>query len=147
MGAVLLALVRIVLGAVFLYAAATKVPNMAAFADDLANYRIMPASLVPWASAMVVGVEIVAAAVLIVGAFARAAACVISALLVGFIVGLSQALLRGIDLRCGCFGGAELATWGTVGRDVVMLASALAIAWKGPGKILGIRRPKVATGA
>jgi len=49
--------------------------------------------------------------------------------LAAFIAGLSQALLRGIDLRCGCFGGDELATWGTVARDFALLVPAVAVAW------------------
>ena len=53
-------------------------------------------------------------------------------MLVAFIVALSQALLRGIDLRCGCFGGSELASWWTVARDVVMLvAFGAGLTWGG----------------
>ena len=59
---------------------------------------------------------------------ARPAALVITALLVAFIAFLVQALLRGIDLRCGCFGGDEPASWWTVARDVLMLAAAIAVA-------------------
>ena len=44
-----------------------------------------------------------------------------------FVAGLSQALLRGIDLRCGCFGGDEAADWWTVLRDLVMLVPALVV--------------------
>jgi putative oxidoreductase len=124
---------RLVLGAIFLYAAATKVPDMAAFAKDVANYRLVPPALVPWAAAAVVGVEIVAGLALVLGVGARAAALVAGALLLVFVGGLSQALLRGIDLRCGCFGGEESATWGTVLRDLVMLVPAVAVVWLGPG--------------
>jgi hypothetical protein len=40
--------------------------------------------------------------------------------------------LRGIDLRCGCFGGSELATWSDVVRDGLLLAAAALVAWRGP---------------
>lgn len=133
---ILLALLRIVLGALFLWAAATKVPDMAAFAEDVANYRMLPAGLVSWVAPAVVGVEIVAGLALVAGVGSRAAAWTIGGLLGVFIVGLSQALLRGIDLRCGCFGGTEAATWGTVGRDGLMLAAAAVVIWRGPGKLL-----------
>jgi putative oxidoreductase len=124
---------RLALGAIFLYAAATKVPDMAEFAKDVANYRLLPAALVPWAASAVVGVEIVAGLALVLGVGARPAALVAAALLALFVGGLSQALLRGIDLRCGCFGGEESATWGTVARDLLMLAPALVVLWLGPG--------------
>ena len=37
--------VRIVLGALFIWAAVTKLPDMAGFAQDVANYRVVPAAL------------------------------------------------------------------------------------------------------
>ncbi|GEJ57956.1 MauE/DoxX family redox-associated membrane protein [Anaeromyxobacter diazotrophicus] len=115
---------RLALAAIFLYAAATKVPDLAAFATDVANYRLVPAALVPWAAAAVVGIEIVVGLALLTGFYARAAALVAAGMLVVFIAGLSQALLRGIDLRCGCFGGDEPADWWTVVRDLFMLVPA-----------------------
>jgi uncharacterized membrane protein YphA (DoxX/SURF4 family) len=136
-----LALCRIVTGALFLYAASTKLPDMATFAGEVANYRMLPAVTVPFVAAIVVGVEVVAGIALIVGVLARPAAIAISGLLVVFIAGLSQALVRGIDLRCGCFGGDEIATWWTVARDIAMLLPALAVAVWGPGRLLPQREP------
>jgi uncharacterized membrane protein YphA (DoxX/SURF4 family) len=118
---------RLALGFIFLYAAVTKVPDMATFAQDLANYRMMPAALVPWTAAAVVGIEIVVGLALVSGLFLRPAALVASGMLVVFIAGLSQALLRGIDLKCGCFGGEDAATWWTVVRDVGMLLPAVGL--------------------
>jgi putative oxidoreductase len=121
---------RVVLGALFLWAAATKLPDLSAFAQDLANYRLLPGVLVPWAATAVVGIEIVAGLALVTGFAARPAAVIAAGLLGAFIVFLAQALLRGIDLRCGCFGGDEPASWWTVARDGAMLAAALLLAWK-----------------
>jgi uncharacterized membrane protein YphA (DoxX/SURF4 family) len=119
---------RVALGGLFLWAAATKLPDMSAFAQDVANYRLVPGVLVPFVAASVVGVEIVAGLALVTGIAARAAAVVVSALLIAFTAFLAQALLRGIDLRCGCFGGDEVASWWTVARDLVMLAASLLVA-------------------
>src|SRR5437763_10478031 len=122
---------RVVLGALFVWAAVTKLPDMAAFAQDVANYRVFPAAFVPAVASDVVGIELVAGLALIVGVMERSAAALIAALLVAFTVFLSQALLRGIDLRCGCFGGDEPASWWTVVRDLLMLAAAVVVA-RGP---------------
>jgi putative oxidoreductase len=135
----LLALLRVALGATFLYAAATKLPDMAAFAEDLANYRLVPPSLVPGAAATVIGIELALGLLLVSGRLPRGAALVATGLLAVFTLGLSQALLRGIDLRCGCFGGTERATWLTVLRDAGMLAVALALLLRGPGRLLRAR--------
>jgi len=123
--------VRIVLGALFIWAAITKLPDMAGFAQDVANYRIVPAALVPFVASAVVGIELLGGIALVAGVMERAAAAVIACLLVAFIAFLSQALLRGIDLRCGCFGGDEPASWWTVARDLLMLAAAVVVA-RGP---------------
>jgi putative oxidoreductase len=130
MGRTLIA-VRIALGALFIWAALTKLPDMAGFAQDVANYRVVPAALVAFVASAVVGIELLAGIALVAGVMERAAAAVIAALLIAFTVFLSQALLRGIDLRCGCFGGDEPASWWTVARDLVMLAAAILVA-RGP---------------
>ncbi len=133
---VALAVVRVALGATFAYAAATKLPDMQQFAEETANYRVVPAQLVPLFSSVVVGIEILAGALLVLGVMVRAAAGVTGGLLVVFIAALTQALSRGIDLRCGCFGGAEMASWGTVGRDAVMLVAAILVFRFGGGRVL-----------
>ncbi len=137
---------RLALGAVFLYAAATKVPDMATFAQDLANFRLLPPALVPYAASIVVGIEVVAGLALVMGFGARAAALVAAGMLVIFIGALSQALLRGIDLRCGCFSGQENATWGTVLRDLAMLVPALAVVSSARDSSGG-KHPRIATEA
>jgi len=119
---------RLFVGALLLYAASAKVPDMAAFARDVANYRLVPAGAVPFAAAAVVGIELVVGAALVLGLWVRPAATVAAALLALFAAGLTQALLRGIDLNCGCFGTAERATWLAVARDVAFLLPAAAVA-------------------
>ena len=133
-------LLRLGLGALFIYAAFTKVGDLRKFAEEIANYRVLPAALVPASAAMMPGVELVAGALLCLNWLVRPAAALLSALLAVFIVALSQALLRGINLECGCFGGPELATWGTVARDAVLLIAALAVAWVGPTRGLAARQ-------
>jgi len=123
-----LAVCRVALGALFIWAAVSKLPDMAAFAQDVANYRVIPAALVPLLAAAVVGIELLAGIALVTGVMERSAAAVLAVLLGAFTVLLTQALLRGIDLRCGCFGGDERASWWTVVRDLVMLATAIAVA-------------------
>ena len=125
------AVCRVVLGALFIWAAVTKLPDIAAFAQDVENYRVIPAALVPIVAAAVVGIELLAGIALVIGVMDRPAAAVLAVLLAAFTALLAQALLRGIDLRCGCFGGDERASWWTVVRDLVMLAAAVAVA-RGP---------------
>jgi putative oxidoreductase len=124
----LLAATRIALGVLFLWAAMAKLPDMSGFAQDIANYRIVPPIFVPYVAAAVVGVECLVGIALVTGVMARPAALVAAGLLMAFIAFLAQALLRGIDLRCGCFGDDERASWWMVARDAVMFAAAVAVA-------------------
>lgn len=130
-----LTLCRLVTGGLFLWAALTKVGDLHAFAEEVANYQLLPATLVPLVAATLPGIEIVASVALLTGFQARAGATIVTGMLLVFIVGLSQALIRGIDLTCGCFGGADEATWGTVWRDVLMLLPAVPIIFLGSGRL------------
>jgi putative oxidoreductase len=123
---------RVLLGALFLWASASKVPDMAGFAESVANYRIVPPALVPFTASALVGLEMAAGVALMVNVWARAAALLLGALLAAFTVGLASALARGIDLACGCFGGTDAATWWTVLRDLVLLGWALGVAASSP---------------
>jgi uncharacterized membrane protein YphA (DoxX/SURF4 family) len=130
----LLALARVLIGAVFLWSAISKGADLRTFAEDTANYQMLSPRFSPlWAVALP-GIELLAGGLLLLGIWAEACAALVAALLGAFIVALSQALLRGIDLRCGCFGGADLATWGTVTRDVILLLPAFAVLRWGPGR-------------
>lgn len=130
-----LALLRISVGMVFIVATVLKLGDVAAFAEDVANYRVVPAAFVPYFVCALLGTELVAGLALVTGAKSRAAALLISVLLVGFIVAIAQALMRGIDTRCGCFGGVEMAGWEAIARDVVLLMMASVVLTAGPGRL------------
>ena len=129
-GRLLTMAVRLGLGCVFIYAALSKVPAFDTFAEEIANYRLLPALLVAPMAVAMPGIELAAGVLLVLGLWVRPAALLLGLLLAVFIVALSQALLRGINLSCGCFGGSEVATWGTVARDVLFLAGAAFVAFR-----------------
>lgn len=133
------ALLRIGLGALFLYAGALKALAPHTLADDIANYHLLPGALVPLAAATMPWIELMAGLALVLGIFGRGAALLVAGLMAVFTVALSQALLRGIDLACGCFGGTAPADGWTVARDVVLLATALHVVAFDTGR-LGLER-------
>jgi uncharacterized membrane protein YphA (DoxX/SURF4 family) len=96
--------VAFVIGAVFVYAGATKIVNPLAFANDIAHYRILSwplgirlAFYLPW-------LEIFCGLALIVGRLRTGGTAILLALTVVFIGASIAARARGIDLNCGCFG-------------------------------------------
>ena len=119
----------ILLGAVFIYAGATKVGSPLAFASDILHYRILPypigirlAFYLPW-------LEILCGLALILGRLRSGALAILVGLTAIFIVASIAARLRGIDLTCGCFGSAGKGlsfTWHLV-IDFAILAGLLAL--------------------
>jgi putative oxidoreductase len=112
---------RLVLGAVFVWAALAKMLDVHGFADEITRYQLLPVAMAPAFAVLLIGTELAAGVSLLTGLATRLGAAVVAILLIGFIIALSQALLRHLDLSCGCFGGAEPASISTVARDAVLL--------------------------
>lgn len=117
------------LGALLLYAGAAKLFAMQAFAQEIANYRFLP-GLAPYLAATLPGIELVIGAALILGTtpWRRAAALAALPVLLAFTVAVTQALLRGIDIACGCFGQGSASISGlTVARNLGLLAATVLV--------------------
>jgi uncharacterized membrane protein YphA (DoxX/SURF4 family) len=134
---------RLALGAIFLAAAWFKLrpakgplspigPQDFAFA--IKAFKLgLPDALVKFSAFAVPWTEGVAAMFLILGLFTRAAAWLIGLMLGLFTLLIVSAILRGIDVKCGCFGDSGLvcpgaAGWCKVVENGVMVAAALALA-------------------
>jgi uncharacterized membrane protein YphA (DoxX/SURF4 family) len=118
---------RLLLGGLFVYAGLQKLREPAQFAEEIANYQLLPA-LAPLLAATLPCIEVVVGGVLLGGArsWRRAAAATVALLSLVFTVAVSQALARGINIECGCFGtgGGPLSLL-TVLRDVALTVASL----------------------
>jgi putative oxidoreductase len=116
------------LAAVFAYAAAAKVADPAAFAQAVGNYRLLPAGLAAPAALLLPWWELGAAAALLFPAWRRAGALLALALAAVFAAAVASALLRGLDISCGCFGaGSGRVGWPELLLDAALMAAALAV--------------------
>jgi len=97
------AFLRIALGVVFIVASFDKIQNPHSFAENIANYRVMPYQLINSAAIALPWIEMVTGCLLVLGIWARANALIISGMLVLFSLAILQALLRNLDITCGCF--------------------------------------------
>lgn len=95
---------RIILGVVFIFAGIEKVANPSDFAEAIANYKVLPlfmqnitAIFIPW-------LEVVAGILLLYGRWIKENTLIISTLLIVFNILVFQAMIRGLDIECGCFG-------------------------------------------
>lgn len=120
---------RVYLAAVFLAACHHKLLEPGSFALDIATYQILPLSLINLAAIVLPWIELVAAVMLLLGFRTRAAALLISGMMLVFTVAIFIAVAKGLDMSCGCFAsqGAteDPISWKTVFRDTGWLALAL----------------------
>ncbi|PIE17518.1 MAG: DoxX family protein [Proteobacteria bacterium] len=122
--------VRVYLGVVFLLACWHKIQDPAVFALDVATYQFLPLELINLFALVLPMVELVAGVMLITGLRSRAAALLVTLMMVAFIIALSAALAKDLQLSCGCFAsaaaGEEDAISGmTLLRDSVWLAMSI----------------------
>jgi putative oxidoreductase len=116
-------------GAVFVAAGAGKVADPAQFALDVFNYRLLPwpgavavALYLPWLE-IIVGIALMSRA-RVVG---RGALLLCTAMTVVFLVALVTAGVRGLDIRCGCFGGGGGSLGEALVRDVALLGGCVVL--------------------
>lgn len=108
---------RWIIGVIFIYASLDKLLHPDAFAQAIANYRMVPMPLLHAFAWFLPVLEAVAGLALIVGWQRRGAALLTAMMTVMFIVAIAAALARGLDISCGCFhteGGHG------VGRDLLI---------------------------
>lgn len=96
---------RLGLGGVLVVAGALKISDLEQSVLAVRGYQILPYDL-----AVVVGhalppLEIIVGVLLIAGLFTRWAALIGSLFMAAFIIGITQAWVRGLTIDCGCFGG------------------------------------------
>ena len=124
-------LARWYLGSLFLLACYHKILAPGTFAIDVATYQVLPLWLVNITAVVLPWVELGAGLLLILGWKVRAAALLVSLMLLSFMGALAFALWLGLDMSCGCFAsqGAEhdpISGW-TMVRDGAWLAGSLFI--------------------
>ncbi len=120
---------QIVMGIVFAWAALAKLGDLRGFADQVHNFRMLPiftenivALSLPW-------IELLAALALILNIRARSGAVVVTGLLAGFTLAVIVALIRGLDIECGCFGTSDASRVGLV--KITQNLGMLVLGWIG----------------
>ena len=121
--------VRLALGAIWIWAAVPKLSSPRTFAQAVRAYDATPEWLSQAIAYGLPVLEFCLGVILIIGVAVRIAAATSAALFVVFLIGLVQAAARGIKLRCGCFGGGgeSLSTQYTLDilRDLGLLVLAV----------------------
>jgi len=124
-----LLLLRLALGAVLFYAGFLKLRGGYAFAEAIANFRMLPAQANQLLAVVLPWVEVSTGLLLVFGVWVRAAGVLATLLFLAFLVGIGTALGRGLDIECGCFGTGDAARVGftALAFDLAWLVTALLV--------------------
>ena len=115
---------RLLLGAIFIYAAISKIGSPQDFADSIAAYQILPFSVINLLALGLPLFELTCGFSVLTGLFLRTGIFGILAMLALFIGALAIALLRGLSIDCGCFGAhswLDSNPWAALFRDGILL--------------------------
>ena len=129
-------LARLFLGAVLIYAGATKVGHPLTAERAVQAYEIFPMGLAGLIGQALPFVEIVLGVLLVLGLFTRPVAIVSTLLLLAFVAGISQAWARGLTIDCGCFGGggqvgaAQTRYPQEIARDLGFMVAGVWLVWR-----------------
>jgi putative oxidoreductase len=102
-------MLRFLAGGVFLVAGVLKVLDPARFAADIDHFRLLPYFAVAPLALYLPWLEVICGLAVLVGAWRRSALVLLLALTIVFIAIITSAWMRGLDIRCGCFGAASTA--------------------------------------
>lgn len=122
--AALVLICRLVVGGAFIYAGILKMLGPVEFADAIASFQLVPDVWIGLVALGLPPLEVVAGAMLIIGCQVRMAALTILGMTVVFAAALIQALARGLEVDCGCFGAGDSSVasmWLSLGRDLVLM--------------------------
>ena len=122
---------RLVAGGVWIVAGLLKLPDPAESVRAVRAYDLLPESVVPTVGHVLPLVEVVVGACLVLGLLTRSMGVVSALLFVAFIIGISSAWARGLEIDCGCFGGGGQVAGASskypaeIARDVGLLLASL----------------------
>ncbi len=132
-------ILRLALGALFLFSGINKLRDPGMFAFSVNAFKLglpEPATVLlafafPW-------IEVVAGACLVLGCWTRSAAFVVAVLMIGFIGGIISLQVRQMDVECPCFGKFEVMCTGPMGtchiiRNAILAAVAATVMVIGSG--------------
>lgn len=125
---ILTAIIRVGLGLLFFASGASKVVRAGSVARMVANYSLVPRSLLPFVTRMLAPFELATGALMVSSLWLPVwplAWSLAIGLLLGFTVAVASALARGLEIPCGCglLLNGHVIRRGTMVRNLVLLTS------------------------
>ena len=127
--------IRLALAAIWIWASLSKLSSPRTFVQTVRAYDATPEWLSKAIGYGLPVIEVMVGILLALGLATRLAAAISTVLFFVFLIGISQAAARGIQLDCGCFGGGGVTAGGTtytldILRDIgLLILSAYLVLW------------------
>jgi uncharacterized membrane protein YphA (DoxX/SURF4 family) len=99
----LILLARIFLGGLFIASGLEKILDVQAFANSILQYKVVGQLLAMCTATMLPSLELLCGLSLVIGLYPRGSELLMTVMLAGFTMLIASALLRGLDISCGCF--------------------------------------------
>ena len=94
---------RVFVGLLFVFSSLDKTVDPSAFARSVADYGLLPSSFPAIVATVLPWVEILCGFAVLFGVFLRGSSLLLSSMIVIFTLAVMSALVRGLDIACGCF--------------------------------------------
>ncbi|MBO4793217.1 MAG: DoxX family protein [Deltaproteobacteria bacterium] len=115
---------RCLVGGIFFYAGALKMADVIVFAGEVAAYHLIPHNFTYLVAAILPSIEVLIGALLLLDCRVRGAAFLAGVLDLIFILALVSALVRGLNISCGCFGlGHDSTVLKALSRDLALMVA------------------------
>lgn len=125
------AVLRIIIGIIFIYASVNKLFNPQEFAKAILRYELLPVYFVSILAIVIPWLEFITGFLLVTGIYKKGASLVALISLVIFTAALISAYARGLEIGCGCFSLEETSSKGDILlriiQDFLMIAGIIII--------------------
>jgi len=114
----------------FLYAAIDKIIYPARFAEVIYHYKILPIPFINFFAIIIPWIEIGVGLSLIFNQYAEIGSLILVLLTTVFVIMIASAMMRGLNIECGCFSldsKSSYVGWKRILEDLVMIAGGLLV--------------------
>lgn len=119
---------RVYIAWIFLQAGLSKIPDPVLFAENVANYRIIPFLAINLVAIVIPWLELICAFFLFFGLRIKATTTILLGLLILFTLLVLITIFRGVSMNCGCFDAVgEPIGWTKVLQNTIWLLMTLQI--------------------
>lgn len=124
-------ILRLVLGALFIWSGIAKIKDPIGFADAVRNFEIIGDPFAVVAALFLPWLEVISGIAVMWDRLAKSASLIITGMVTFFTIAIISAWIRGLDISCGCFGGTgEMNYPVKIAQNIGLMVMGSVIWWK-----------------